>query len=147
MKRSTVSSCILLLGSCAGVEPDVQEQNWRTEELEREVKTLRQDLQTLERRLQYLEPAGEAGFQVVCSLPSVPKIDGKVMAITADPRLVVLDRGSDDGVVVGHAFSIFKERTFKGQVRVLHVESHRAVGVVLGEKNPIAVGDSASTGI
>ena len=60
---------------------------------------------------------------------------------------MVLDAGKEEGVCNDYIFSLYLGTTFKGQVKALKVEEHRSLAVILNEKKPIAVGDSASTGI
>jgi len=53
--------------------------------------------------------------------PVMPKIDGKVFAVKADQRLVVLTVGKDDGVKEGDPFFVVRGSEYIAKVRVIQV--------------------------
>ena len=141
--RSAMVVCAFW-SACAGVEREEQEQSWRIEELERAVVLLRGEKQELEREVELLR--GATGLSV-CFVHPVPKVDANVLEVVFGHPLVWLDAGSAEGVRDGYCFAVYVGTTFKGQVKAVKVEEHRTLAVVVGEKHPIAAGDSASTGI
>ncbi|MCE9595178.1 MAG: hypothetical protein K8S98_13410 [Planctomycetes bacterium] len=78
-----------------------------------------------------------------------PQIDGAVMGFSAEikPGLVTLNVGSDAGVSAGMTFEIYRNGTYKGQVRVQKVMPNMCSALltrpVAGQT--IGQGDSAST--
>lgn len=137
--RSGVAACVLW-SACAGVEREEQEQVGRIEELERELDFLREEKLGLEEQLVKLSFKG-------CVFIFPPKVDAHVLEVVPGYPLVMLDAGMEEGVGDGYIFSIYLGTAFKGQVKTVKVEEHRSLAVILNEKKPIAVGDSASTGI
>lgn len=135
-----------LWSSCAGVEPDSQESTWRVEGLEREIDRLRARIDELEQQEEFLRQAASAHINA-CQIAIPPRIDARVIELVPGQPFVYLDVGHADGVLDGYTFSVFSGSTFKGQVKVVKVEEHRSLAVVTGGKQPIAAGDSASTGL
>lgn len=133
-----------LWSSCAGVEPTRQESTWRIEELEREIDKLNARIDELLRQEELLRLADSA-YVITCPFP--PKVDARVIELVPGHPFVYLDAGHADGVRDGYTFSVYNAATFKGQVKVVKVEEHRSLAVVIGEKRPIASGDSATTGL
>lgn len=74
-----------------------------------------------------------------------PRIDAVVLEVQPEARLVVLDKGRRDDVVVGTRFDVTLGSTYKGQVRVEVVRETTCTARILGERNEMASGDSATT--
>lgn len=117
----------------------------RIADLEGERNQLKDEISKLETRLQVV--IADTNYNRGDVEPA-PRIDGYVLEVNRDLKLVVINRGSKHEVKEGYTFSIFRGSQFKGQVRINYVQDEMASGVIVGsEKSPITKGDSASTGI
>jgi len=76
---------------------------------------------------------------------AAPKIEGYVLEVNRDLKLVVINKGAKDQVKPGYTFSIYRGSQYKGQVRINSVQDGLASGIILAEKSPITKGDSAAT--
>ncbi|HEX6884033.1 MAG TPA: hypothetical protein VF530_11695 [Planctomycetota bacterium] len=74
-----------------------------------------------------------------------PQIEAALARVDLELRVVVLEAGSDHGVVAGYRFDVYRGKTYKGQVRIYHVEPTRSLGRILSGKVPMEPGDSATT--
>jgi|SRR5688572_11048274 len=116
--------------------------------LEREAAALRHQVADLEAQVEVLLRLAELppGTRLtVC--PAYPQIDGLILEVDSDRKLVVLDKGQNDGVKVGYVFDVYLASTYKGQVRIQDVQESTSTGMILNEMNAIASGDSATTGL
>ena len=60
-------------------------------------------------------------------------------------RQVELYVGKQAGIKIGYVFVVYRGSTYKGQVRIEHVDETTCSGVILVQLNPITRGDSATT--
>jgi myosin heavy subunit len=113
-------------------------------DLEKAAVAMREEISNLETRIAVIiEDTGYDGGRAMAA----PKIDGYVLDVNRDLKLVVINKGAKDQVKVGYTFSIYRGSQYKGQVRINDVQDGMASGQIVGEKSPITRGDSASTGI
>ena len=77
----------------------------------------------------------------------LPAIDGAVLRVAPDSGLIVIDKGSDDGVRPGFTFDVYRGSQYKGHVRVESVQESVSTGVILRTYSGRAIeaGDRAST--
>src|SRR5207249_4271873 len=108
----------------------------RIDELQRQNAELGKQIDELEKRLE--------SFGTIIDRP---QIDGHVLEVKTDLGLVVLDKGSRNGVKVGFVFDIYLGAKYKGQVRISDVQEGMSSGTILHETNPIARGDDATTSL
>lgn len=89
-----------------------------------------------------VDPAG-----IIAQMP----IDGAVVMVSydIDPGVVLINRGKADNVRLGYTFDIYKDKQYKGRVRVTNVHENTCSAVIekLFEGRTISQGDSASTNI
>lgn len=97
-----------------------------------------------------LTVAKEQGFDPGAGIVQ-PLIDGAVMMVSYDinPGIVLINRGSADGVRRGQTFDVYSGNQYKARVRVTNVHENSCSAVVekAYEGRSIAQGDSASTRI
>ena len=74
--------------------------------------------------------------------PMLP-IDGNVDFTRTDA--IVLNVGTHEGVQIGYEFTIYRDDTFVGKVRVTKAFTYQAETRVIYAEKPIKVGDRAST--
>lgn len=112
----------------------------RIADLERERGDLMEKISDLDTRMAKLvEMTGaEVPF-------AAPKIEGYVLEVNRDLKLVVINKGAKDQVKPGYTFSIYRGSQYKGQVRINSVQDGLASGIIEAEKSPITKGDSAAT--
>jgi len=72
-------------------------------------------------------------------------IEGLVMDVNKDLKLVIINKGKKDEVKVGYVFDIYRGSQYKGQVRINDVQEGISSGLILHEKAAIGRGDSATT--
>jgi prefoldin subunit 5 len=79
----------------------------------------------------------------------MPQIEGSVVSVNPDLDLVVLNRGSKDGVQRGFKFDIYRGSQFKGRVRIQDVNETMSSGLIeyLDKDKVIASGDRATTSL
>jgi len=117
----------------------------RIADLEKERMALVEQISTLDTRVAQI--IADTGYDY-SKIDAAPKIDGYVLDVNRELKLVVINRGAKDNVKPGYTFSIYRGSQFKGQVRIQDVQEGMASGLIVGgEKSPITKGDSASTGI
>lgn len=109
--------------------------------LERENSCLREQLETLQERLD------QTTQHFTIRSPCYPYIDASVSSVDEEYRLVVIGTGGKAGVQPGYVFHVFRGSQYKGLIGILHVDDDRSVGTILHSKNPIEPGDSAATNL
>lgn len=113
-------------------------------DLEKQRSELTEQISTLDTRIAQIVADTNYSYD---KIDAAPKIDGYVLDVNRDLKLVVINKGAKDNVKAGYTFSIYRGSQFKGQVRINDVQNEMASGTIVGEKSPITRGDSASTGI
>lgn len=117
------------------------------QDLEKERTSLTEAASQLEARLITMSTVTGTSLDTVMSQP---KIEAAVMSVNPDLKMVVLNKGSDDGVLAGFTFDIYRGSQYKGRVRVLtpqkEVSSAQIILVNPGTK-AITQGDSATTSL
>jgi len=83
-------------------------------------------------------------------MASIPKIDASVLDVREvidDLKLVMLNRGSNDGVKRGFTFDIYRGQTYKGRAKVETVQADYCSALITTavESKTITAGDRAST--
>lgn len=77
---------------------------------------------------------------------AAPDVEGQVLTVNVRNDLVEISIGSDDGVVVGQEYFVYRSTEFIGKVKIVSAEADKAVGRVvsryLGRK--IAEGDNVA---
>lgn len=131
----------------------VQEAQYLKEELER----VEKDLGNLEkrhieavrekRRLQdQLEELDRMGFDISFGPPQKP-VDGKVMSYSPSARVAIINRGRDDGVILGMKFTVYRGDRFVGSATVKEAQREwSAIEIHLKHLEP-QVGDDVSNHI
>lgn len=117
----------------------------RIAELERENAEMRGMIKELNMKVRELCLRLYGSFFGTEVVPSQPRIDGHVLDVNRDQKLVVLDKGRRDGVELGYVFDVYLGSKYKGQVRITDVQEATCSGVILSQANPFAGGDSATT--
>lgn len=76
------------------------------------------------------------------------RMKAQVTGVDNDLNIVLLSVGSDDGVKPGYTFTVYRGNEYVGKVMIDKVEKDYASGYSVKElqKQPIEVGDSATTG-
>lgn len=113
-------------------------------DLEKERMALQDQISTLDTRLSQI--VADTNYDI-SKIDAAPRIDGYVLDVNRDLKLVVINKGSEDQVKAGFTFSVYRGSQFKGTVRIQDVQGKMASGIIVNEKSPITRGDSASTGI
>lgn len=114
----------------------------RIADLERERGDLMEKISDLDTRMAKLvEMTGADTTGIIAP----PKIEGYVLEVNRDLKLVVINKGAKDQVKPGYTFSIYRGSQYKGQVRINSVQDGLASGIIEAEKSPITKGDSAAT--
>ena len=132
---------LVLLMGCVTSRPPDPEAPRRVAELEKENAQLREQIDSLQKRVDALT----AVDFVFDGLGGPPSIDALVVSVDRGLELVVLDKGKLDGVKVGYVFDLYHGSTYKGQVRVQDVLNSTCSAKILSEKSEIAAGDNATT--
>ena len=114
----------------------------RIAELEVETEALRERIDILTRAV--IELTGE---KWVTSTICGAAIEAEVLDVKRDLKLVVLNKGTKDGVKIGYVFDVYHGSTYKGQVRIQDVSEGMSSGLILNELKPIARGDAATTSL
>lgn len=133
----------MLLG-CASQADSHEECSRRIAELEVENRALSEQIDALESRLQLV--LERTGVHVINDAWP-PPIDALVLDVNRDLKLVVLNKGKQDGVKEGYTFTIYRGSQYKGLVRVQDVQEGMCSALITGEKAPIERGDSATTSL
>ncbi|MCP3916763.1 MAG: hypothetical protein GY711_14500 [bacterium] len=127
---------------------ELAEAQMQVAQLEKDVTSSTKEVSNLETKLSVL--ITQTGADPNLGL-SMPVIDGAVLNVDYDiePGLVAINKGSNDGVMRGFTFDIYRGGQYKGQVRVENVQSGMATCVITKtwEGRTISQGDSASTRI
>lgn len=82
---------------------------------------------------------------VIHDLQSLPDIRGRVAAVDAKTRSVVLNVGRKQGVMKNYTFTVFRGSQFVGNVSIFEVSDTLSAGHIEVERAPVQVGDSAWT--
>ena len=127
-------------------QTDISKKEAMIADLEKGMTTLGKDKKKVETDLASLQAYTGATLEQVMSLP---KIDGKVLAVSMDvkPGLISINKGNDAQVKRGFTFQIFEGNKFKGTARVEFVHDTMCSAILLNvvEGAVIRQGDSAST--
>ena len=71
-------------------------------------------------------------------------ITAQVLGKDDELKLVILDKGTGDGVVAGLCLDVYRGAEYKSLVRILDVFEKTCSGLIVHEHAPIAVGDTAA---
>jgi len=138
------------------VREDTKDHNQR---LDRDNKDLRQILDDLEKRHIELAKRNRENENIIAnylsklkvSIPqaliSAPAISGKVVGVSSQFNLVMLDVGENDQVRPGYEFTVYRGSTFVGRVKVDRVFPDMCACIAIEEyqKDEIRKGDEAAT--
>ncbi|MEW6745134.1 MAG: hypothetical protein AB1486_20465 [Planctomycetota bacterium] len=91
-----------------------------------------------------IEAIARSGYDV-SALVSQPPIDAVVQAVDQDAKLVVLSKGSDDGVKKGFKFSVYRDDKYVGEVVVIEVNPDNAVARIQLRNDTFRELDKATT--
>lgn len=116
----------------------------RIAELQQEKRQIVQEREDLESVLAQLEAKG-----VHVGVTEVPIIDAKVVRVDNELGAVVLNKGKESNVQVGHPFTIYREEEFVARVYVQQVHEDYSLARVDKKlaKKDMKVGDEATTRI
>jgi hypothetical protein len=70
---------------------------------------------------------------------SLPEIEGKVLAVDTQNRLVVIDLGSSDNVKAGDRFSVYRGNDFIANIELVKIQNSLSAATVLQEEKDIKV--------
>ena len=116
----------------------------RIADLESEKMGLSEQVETLDTRLAVMmKQTGIPARDVFAQ----PQIEGLVLDVKKDLKLVIINRGKKDEVKAGYVFDIYRGSQYKGQVRIQDVQESMSSGIILNEMNSIGRGDSATTSL
>ncbi|HEX6884128.1 MAG TPA: hypothetical protein VF530_12180 [Planctomycetota bacterium] len=123
-------------------EEALKNANLKIGDLEGDKVALTTEVENLETRLQvvYKETGASAAL-----FQTQPAIEGLVMDVNKELKLVIINKGKKDKVEVGYVFDIYRGSQYKGQVRINDVQEGISSGLILQEKAAIGRGDSATT--
>ncbi len=132
--------------SIDGKDTEIAALNSTVTQLKEEAQAISDDNKVLSATIAYLQSIGihvEPGWKV-------PVIDAKVVQARNVDRVVVLDKGSKDGVKPAFSFTIYRgEGVFVAKVNVVEVKENLSVGLVeegtYEEPLDLRVGDDATT--
>jgi cell shape-determining protein MreC len=142
MSRLVLCLAFALGGIACRSDPAVcDEHRARIAALEAENAKLQDQIDALNTRLEVA--LRSFGTPTICVFP--PPIDALVLEVDAVAHTIVIDKGRTTEVEVGYPFDVYHGSVYKALVRVVSVEEQSSVAVILSEKHPIEVGDSAST--
>lgn len=82
------------------------------------------------------------------TLSQPPRVIGRILRLNAQERLVEISIGGDDGLKEGHELQVFRpgdQPRFLGTVRLVRVESDRAVGRVISMRAAIERDDRVTS--
>lgn len=144
------------LDEAVRVREDTKDHNQR---LDRDLKDLRQILDDLEKRHIELAKRNRENENIISnylsklkvSIPqeliSAPAISGRVVGVSSQFNLVMLDVGENDQVRPGYEFTVYRGSTFVGRVKVDRVFPDMCACLALENfaKDDIKKGDEAST--
>jgi DNA repair exonuclease SbcCD ATPase subunit len=116
----------------------------RIADLETDKKSLAEQVDNLNTRLDVI--VKQTGVKA-SDIYSQKQIEGLVLDVKKDLKLVIINKGKKDEVKVGYVFDIYRGSQYKGQVRIQDVQETMASGIILNEMNPIGRGDSATTSL
>lgn len=127
-------------------QTDIAKKEAMIADLEKDKSSLGKEKKKVETDLAALQAYTGATLEQVMSLP---KIDGKVLAVSMDvkPGLISINKGKADGVTRGFTFQLYEGNKFKGTARVEFVHDSMCSAILLNvvEGATIRQGDSAST--
>lgn len=75
------------------------------------------------------------------------KLEGKVTAVSAQFKLVIINIGKDQGVLEGDEFTIYRGANFVAKIQIERVDRAWAAGRVVSQKDDARVADSVSNDI
>jgi uncharacterized protein YoxC len=138
-----------LRGLLKSVQDQANEYKLRQTELNDEIRILKRELDTAvknnsdlrERTAVFqakLKSLGQAAdFEQLKGVAAPPPdVEGEVDRVSPDNRRIEVTIGSDDGLVVGHEFLLFRlgaDPKFLSKVKIISVDPHRAVAEVIGK--------------
>jgi lactam utilization protein B len=70
---------------------------------------------------------------------SLSEIEGKVLAVDTQNRLVVINLGSSDNVKAGDRFSIYRGNDFIADIELVKIQSSLSAAAILSEEKDIKV--------
>lgn len=78
---------------------------------------------------------------------ALKKIGGKVLAVSETHNVIIINRGSEAGVVLGMEFTVYREDKYIGKIRVDKVDKEWSSAMTIKEymKDRIQAGDNIST--
>ncbi|MBK7875715.1 MAG: hypothetical protein IPJ77_08185 [Planctomycetes bacterium] len=127
-------------------QTDISQKEAMIADLEKGMTGLGKEKKKVETDLAALQAYTGATLEQVMSLP---KIDGKVLAVSMDvkPGLISINKGKADDVKRGFTFQLYEGNKFKGTARVEFVHDTMCSAILLNvvEGAVIRQGDNAST--
>lgn len=84
------------------------------------------------------------------NISAQPDINGRVTSVDANhgTLVVVINRGTNDGVMAGHTFDVYNGGVYKGQIYIETVNSNQAAATLARAGNaPVAAGDTFTTSL
>lgn len=126
-------------------EEQIEQLNNRIASLEDEKKHVQERMEDMEAALSTLEERG-----VHIPGRTVPSVDANVVRVDKEVGAVVLDKGKDDGVEAGFAFTIYRDASFVARAYAVEVYEGYTLARIdrdLSEKQNVEVGDNATTRI
>jgi peptidoglycan hydrolase CwlO-like protein len=134
-----------LEGTVEAKEAQIEQLNNRIAALKEEKKHVQERMEDMEAALSTLEERG-----VHIPGRTVPAIDANVVRVDKEVGAVVLDKGKDDGVEAGFAFTIYRDASFVARAYAVEVyESYTLARIDrdISETQNVEVGDNATTRI
>jgi predicted nuclease with TOPRIM domain len=126
------------------LQDQINDKDSQIAELNKRVNKLSDELESANMQLQvYIDKVGK-----LPEIINMPHIEAKVTGVDKDLNIVLLSVGRDDQVKPGYTFTVYRGNQYVGQVKIDKVEKDYASGYSVKEleKEPIEVGDSATTG-
>lgn len=135
--------CLAPLACRASAGPDLSLVE-KIQAVNEENNLLRLRIEELEARLAGMPQRPKADLPI-CIVR--PPIVAAVLEADDEARLVVLDKGLQDGVKIGYVFDIYLNSTYKGQVYIYNANETLSFGRIVIERICIAKGDLATTAL
>jgi myosin heavy subunit len=111
-------------------------------EVESKVVELARDKRRYEEQIAAYAAAG-----VRTDLAPRKRLEGKVTAVSAQYKLVIINIGKDQGVLEGDEFTIYRDKNFVAKITIERVDRQWASGRIMFQKDDPRVADSVSNDI
>lgn len=111
-------------------------------EIESKVVEIARDRKRLEEQIAAYVAAGHDS-------PLAPrrKLEGKVAAVSIQYKLVIINIGKDQGVMVGDDFTVYRDKGFVAKITIDKVERQWSAGRIVLQKEDPRVADSVSNDV